>query len=161
MAKSCPTLCSPRGCSSPGSPWDSPGKNIGVGCQFFLQGIFPGSPALQAARFLTVGVTRWVGWRQVSPSFWDCLHVCSVVSSSLLFAFYLNGFIQYVLYYVLVSSLGITRQSWDSSMWLCGSVEMSAIPLFGSIFISSSFLKSIFVVYRILTKQFFFKLSVL
>ena len=22
-------------------PWDSPGKNIGVGCQFFLQKIFP------------------------------------------------------------------------------------------------------------------------
>ena len=22
-------------------PWDSPGKNIGIGCQFFLQGIFP------------------------------------------------------------------------------------------------------------------------
>ena len=21
-------------------PWDSPGKNIGVGCQFLLQGIF-------------------------------------------------------------------------------------------------------------------------
>ena len=23
------------------SPWDSPGKNTGVGCHFFLQGIFP------------------------------------------------------------------------------------------------------------------------
>ena len=22
-------------------PWDSPGKNTGVGCHFFLQGIFP------------------------------------------------------------------------------------------------------------------------
>ena len=22
-------------------PWDSPGKNIGVGCHFLLQGIFP------------------------------------------------------------------------------------------------------------------------
>ena len=39
-------------------PWDSPGKNTGVGCHFLLQGIFPtqglnpriepGSPALEA-----------------------------------------------------------------------------------------------------------------
>ena len=35
-------------------PWDSPGKNTGVGCHFLLQGnlpnpvIEPGSPALQA-----------------------------------------------------------------------------------------------------------------
>ena len=33
-------------------PWDSPGKNTGVGCHCLLQGIFPGmehgSPALQA-----------------------------------------------------------------------------------------------------------------
>ena len=34
------------------SPWDSPGKNTGVGCRVLLPGIFPGiepqSPALQA-----------------------------------------------------------------------------------------------------------------
>ena len=41
--------CPPDSC-----PWDSPGKNTGVGCHFFLQGIFrdpgiePRSPALQA-----------------------------------------------------------------------------------------------------------------
>ena len=29
-------------------PWDSPGKNTGVGCYFLLQGIEPGSLALQA-----------------------------------------------------------------------------------------------------------------
>ena len=28
--QSCPTLCPPR-------PWDSPGKNTGVGCHFLLQ----------------------------------------------------------------------------------------------------------------------------
>ena len=37
--QSCPTLCdridgSP---AAPASPWDSPGKNTGVGCHFFLQ----------------------------------------------------------------------------------------------------------------------------
>ena len=34
----CPTLCDPKDGSSPGSrPWDSPGKNTGVGCHFLLQ----------------------------------------------------------------------------------------------------------------------------
>ena len=36
--QSCPTLCDPIGSSPPGShPWDSPGKNTGVGCHFLLQ----------------------------------------------------------------------------------------------------------------------------
>ena len=37
--QSCPTLCNPRD-SSPNRllcPWDSPGKNTGVGCHFLLQ----------------------------------------------------------------------------------------------------------------------------
>ena len=38
----CLTLCNPMGRRSlPGScPWNSPGNNPGVGCQFLLQGIF-------------------------------------------------------------------------------------------------------------------------
>ena len=50
----------------PGScPWDSPGKNTGVGCHALLQGIFPDpgiktaslmSPAL-AGRFFTISTT--------------------------------------------------------------------------------------------------------
>ena len=47
VAQSCPTLCDPMDCSPPGShgtspwdcPWDSPGKNTGVGCHF-LRGIY-------------------------------------------------------------------------------------------------------------------------
>ena len=47
-------------------PWDSPGKNIGVGSHFLLQGIFltqvsnmsPASPAL-AGRFFTISTT-WI-----------------------------------------------------------------------------------------------------
>ena len=39
----CPTLCDPVDCSPTRlpCPWDSPGKNTGVGCQALLQGIFP------------------------------------------------------------------------------------------------------------------------
>ena len=58
--QSCPTLCDPMDCSPPGSSvhGDSPGKKIGVGCHFFLQGIFLTlmSPAL-AGLFFTTSVT--------------------------------------------------------------------------------------------------------
>ena len=42
-AQSCPTLCGPMDCSLPGSNIRGifPGKNSGVGCHFFLQGILP------------------------------------------------------------------------------------------------------------------------
>ena len=39
LLQSWPTLCNPIDGSPPGSPspWDSPGKNTGVGCHFLLQ----------------------------------------------------------------------------------------------------------------------------
>ena len=39
LLQSCPTVCDPMVGSPPGSPrpWDSPGKNTGVGCHFLLQ----------------------------------------------------------------------------------------------------------------------------
>ena len=42
-AQSCPAVCNPMDCSPPRllRPWDSPGKNTGVGCHSLLQGIFP------------------------------------------------------------------------------------------------------------------------
>ena len=42
VAQSCPTLWDPVDCSLPSSsvPWDSPGKNTGVGCPALMQGIF-------------------------------------------------------------------------------------------------------------------------
>ena len=40
LLQSCLTLCDPIDSSPPGSrPWDSPGKNTGVGCHFLLQGM--------------------------------------------------------------------------------------------------------------------------
>ena len=37
--QSCLTLCHLMGCSL--CPWDSPGKDTGVGCHVLFQGIFP------------------------------------------------------------------------------------------------------------------------
>ena len=39
--QSCSALCDPMQPSRLLCPWDSPGKNTGVGCHFLLQGIFP------------------------------------------------------------------------------------------------------------------------
>ena len=43
VAQSCPPLCNPMSCSSPGSSvhGDSQSKNTGVSCHALLQGIFP------------------------------------------------------------------------------------------------------------------------
>ena len=59
LLQSCPALCHTMECSLPEllCPWDSPGKNTGVGCHVPLQGIFltqglnpclSAAPALQA-----------------------------------------------------------------------------------------------------------------
>ena len=42
LIKSCPTLATPWTAAHQAlCPWDSPGKNTGVGCYFLLQEIFP------------------------------------------------------------------------------------------------------------------------
>jgi len=43
VAQLCPTLLQPHGLWPTRllCPWDSPGKNTGVGCHFLLQGMFP------------------------------------------------------------------------------------------------------------------------
>ena len=41
VAKLCPTLVTPWTVARLFYPWDSPGKNTGVGCHFLFQGIFP------------------------------------------------------------------------------------------------------------------------
>ena len=40
ITKQCLTLCDTMGCNPPGSSVHSPVKNTGVGCHFFIQGIF-------------------------------------------------------------------------------------------------------------------------
>ena len=73
VAQSCLTLHNPRDCSPPGSfvHGDSPGKNTGVGCQAFLQVIFPtqgSNPGLPHCRWILYHlshraalVTEWDG----------------------------------------------------------------------------------------------------
>ena len=60
VSQSSPDSLKPLGLKPPKllCPWDSPGKNTGVGCHSFLQGNLPdpgtepGSPALQADSLL-------------------------------------------------------------------------------------------------------------
>ena len=53
--QSCPTLCDPIDGSPPGScPWDSPGKNTGLGCHFLLQCMKVKSESEVAQSCLTV-----------------------------------------------------------------------------------------------------------
>ena len=75
LLQSYPTLCDPMDCSPPGSsvPWDSPGKNTGVGCHFLLQGIFPRiepasitSPSLAGEFFTTTPPGKpGLGWPSI------------------------------------------------------------------------------------------------
>ena len=58
VTQSSPTLCDPMDCSSPPrllSPWESPGKNNGVGCHSLLQGIFP----TQGSNLCLVYLPHW------------------------------------------------------------------------------------------------------
>ena len=55
VAELCPTLCDPMEAARLLCPWDFPGKNTGVGCQFLLQGIF-----LTQGSNLCVLYCRWI-----------------------------------------------------------------------------------------------------
>ena len=65
VTQSCPTLCNPIIC-----PWNSPGKNTGVGCHSLLQGIFPtqgSNPDLPYCRWILYqlshrGIPRILEW---------------------------------------------------------------------------------------------------
>ena len=82
--QSCPTLSDPMNHSLPGScPWDSLGKDTGVGCHMLLQGIFPtqgSNPRLfmssvLAGVFFTTGTTCsiWVSSCYLISHFWNTL----------------------------------------------------------------------------------------
>ena len=60
-AQSCPTLCDPMDCSPPGYPvhGDSPGKNTGVGCYAFLQGILATQGSNPVFHIVGIFFTIW------------------------------------------------------------------------------------------------------
>ena len=63
--QSCPTLCDPTDGSPPGSPipWNSPGKNTGVGCHLLLQ--YVKVKLLSRVRLIA---TPWTAAYQAPPS---------------------------------------------------------------------------------------------
>ena len=105
--QSCPTLCDAIDSSPPGSPhpWDSPGKNTGVGCHFLLQSMTVKSESEVAQLCLTLsdpmdcslpgysihGIfqARVLEWGAIAFS--NFLAICAIVmSSSLLIFFFCN-----------------------------------------------------------------------
>ena len=67
--QSCPTLCNPIDGSPPGPPrpWDSPGKNTGVGCHFLLQRMKVKSES-EVAQLCRLLATPWTAAYQAPPS---------------------------------------------------------------------------------------------
>ena len=68
VTQSCPTLCDPMDYSPPGSSihGDSLGKNTGVDCHAFLQGIFPtqgSNPGLPRCRWILYRLSHQGSWR--------------------------------------------------------------------------------------------------
>ena len=77
-----PTFCDSMGYGLPGSscPWDFPGKNIGEGCHFLLQGIFP-------TQGLNPCLLQWTGrfFTTESPGkslnhSWPCINYTIIVT---------------------------------------------------------------------------------
>ena len=62
-------------------PWDSPGKNTGVGCHFLLQGIFPQS--VQSLSCVRLFVTPWSAARQASLSITNSRSILKLISITL------------------------------------------------------------------------------
>ena len=64
VTQSCLTLCYSMDCGPSGlCPWDSPGKNTGMGCHALLQGILPtqgSNPGLLHSR--QIFFTIWASW---------------------------------------------------------------------------------------------------
>ena len=62
--QSCPTLQDPIDGSPPGpGPWDSPGKNTGVGCHFLLQCM-----KVKSLSRVRLSATPWTAAFQAPPS---------------------------------------------------------------------------------------------
>ena len=76
----------PMDCSTPRllCPWNSPGKNNGVGCHSLFQRIFPPRVSYISGRFFTIWATRKAHWvliclsKQISCRGWGWSYECKV-----------------------------------------------------------------------------------
>ena len=82
VTQSSPTLCDPMDPSRLLCPWDSPGKNTGMGCHSLLQGIFPTqglNPGLLRFRQILYHLSHqgspWLGFKYFLLQECDKAHV--------------------------------------------------------------------------------------
>ena len=82
--QSCPTLCDPIDGSPPGlpRPWDSPGKNTGVGCHCLLQCVKVKSESEVAQSCPTLSDPRKASQRLTFPSISPVDHISADSSTS-------------------------------------------------------------------------------
>ena len=73
LLQSCLTLCNPTDCSSARllCPWNSPGKNTGVGCLSLLQGI---SPTRGPTHVSYITSPAWASSFFTTSNTWDFCH---------------------------------------------------------------------------------------
>ena len=114
LLQSCPTLCDPIDRGPPGSPrpWDSPGKNTGVGCHFLLQCMKVKSES-EAAQSCPTLATPWTAAHQAPPSmgfsrqeYWSQVPLPSLEESLGVHKYiYIYIYIYYILYMFISFSL--------------------------------------------------------
>ena len=84
-AQSCPTLCNPMDCSSPGCSVHGifPGKNTGVDCHFLFHGIFL-TQELNPLSLVSY-ISRWILYHCATKEVQElgCMHVCACVHTCL------------------------------------------------------------------------------
>ena len=75
LSQSCLTLCDPMECSTPRllCPWESPGKNTGVGCHALLQGIFLTQGSNQSVSLMFLALAG--GFFITTTTTWEALHM--------------------------------------------------------------------------------------
>ena len=157
VIQSCPIICNPMDCSPPDPSVleDSPGKNTGVGCHAFLQGIFPIqelNPGLLHCRWIlyhlshqgSPRILEWVAYPFFRGSSWPRNRIRVSCIAGRLFTSWATRETHYSAYLFL-------QNSWNTYIMAKAFLATSASDLQEIIFILWSlyfYIKKIFRLYK-------------